>query len=348
MAVKGYQSYRGRVSTRKKILTVFLVLILICAIAFLILQPSQVFDATGVHFKFPQFQLPVNIKTPLPSDGDVVPPPDGEPTADDPPPVELDIREPERPAKLMELHGRTFDAASLQTETFSALSDGERPVLLMKPTNSALRYGGDNAAMVREKVNGKNAVARISCFAETKRADSNRDWAVWSVSGRAWRDPTGNAWLDPYDEEVRAYLVDVVKACADMGFTEIVLEQAQFPTYGRVNRVTYKDRNDTPAARAEAINAFLDAARAALGDGDIALSIALPSTILAEGKDDIAGWELSAIAQRVDRIYMDCADQTASDGARAQVSALRPDRDPAAFFVAQVPTPVTGGSYLLP
>lgn len=334
MATKGYQSYRGRMPGWKKLLILILVIILLCAGAFLVLQPDQIFDADGSRFQLP-----------LVGENDVAPSSDEEELGDD---LIIDIQEPA--AKITELYGCAIDAAGLQDEDFSALGEGERPVLTVKAANDTVLYGSINDAaadLVREKIAGRDAVARISCFADTQRADADNALAVMSVSGKAWRDPDGNAWLDPYSAAVTAYLVGIVRECADLGFTEIVLDDVQFPNYGRTDRVTYASGTDTPENRIQAINAFLDAAYTALDGRDVALSVSLPAELITAGSDDVAGWDLAEIVQRVDRVYVSVADQAQADSVRASLAALRTDVDGACFFVAQTSAPVTGGSYVI-
>lgn len=334
MATKGYQSYHGRTPGWKKLLIVILLLILIAAGVFLVLQNYQVFDGNGMHFRPPwsaqQQNEPSSEEEENLDDEDVV----------------VNIQEPA--SSTQELHGRTFAAETLQAETFAALQEGERPVLTMKPANGTLLIGDSAAAdMVRQKIASRDAVARISCFADTKKADSDNSMAVMSVSGKAWRDPDGNAWLDPYNPAVTTYLLDAVQSCVDAGFTEIVLDDVQFPNYGRLDRITYGDAANTPQTRTQAICAFLDAVNEALADTDVTVSICLPDTLLENTTDEDAGWDLSAIAQRVDRIYMDVSDQAAADAARTALGALRTDAEPNVFFVAQTTAPITGGSYVI-
>ena len=169
---------------------------------------------------------------------------------------------------------------------------------------------------------------------------------LMSVSGSTWKDPEGNAWLSPYASDATEYLTAVVKECADLGFEEIVLDDVQFPDYGRTERIVYEPGQDSDESRIAAINAFLDAVKTAVGD-EVTLSIALPSQLLENTVNGAAGWDLSSIAQRVDRIYMDAADQTAADSARAEVSALRTDVDGTRFFVAETAQPISGGSYVI-
>ena len=330
MATKGYQTYRGRMPRWKKALMAVLVLILIGACAFSVLQKYQVFDADGIHLR-----LPGDENEPAPESAQPLPEED----------LVIDEKEPE----VRELHGRTLDAAALPEETFSALLDGESPVLAMKAANGTLLFGNTEEAaanMVREKIAGKHAVARISCFADTQQAGADTAMALMSVSGSTWKDPEGNAWLSPYASDATEYLTAVVKECADLGFEEIVLDDVQFPDYGRTERIVYEPGQDSDESRIAAINAFLDAVKTAVGD-EVTLSIALPSQLLENTVNGAAGWDLSSIAQRVDRIYMDAADQTAADSARAEVSALRTDVDGTRFFVAETAQPISGGSYVI-
>ena len=110
MATKGYQSYRGRMPGWKKVLIVILVAILVCALVVLFLQHNQVFDSNGSHIK-----LPFGEKNEPPVSDNV----DENQRDDD---LIIDIQEPE--PQTTELHGRSFDAAVLQNETFSALQEG--------------------------------------------------------------------------------------------------------------------------------------------------------------------------------------------------------------------------------
>ena len=333
MATKGYQSYHGRMPGWKKLLIAVLLLILVAAGGFLVLQNYQVFDRSGAHFRLPWTQQQNE-------------PASGEEEDLDGEEIIIDIQEPESSAQ--ELHGRTFSAETLQTETFDALQEGERPVLTMKAVNGTLLIGDDAATdMVREKIASRDAVARISCFADTQKADDENDMALMSVSGKAWRDPEGNAWLDPYDPAVTTYLLDAIQACVDAGFTEIVLDDVQFPNYGRLDRITFGDAEDTPQTRSQAICDFLDAVNEALEGTGVTVSICLPNTLLENQTDEDAGWDLSAIAQRVDRIYMDVADQAVADAARTALGALRTDVEPNVFFVAQSAAPLSGGSYVI-
>ena len=261
------------------------------------------------------------------------------------------IQPGERVAQMMILpvaQAAFVPAETLAEEDFASLQEGERPVLTMKAANGVFLAGNDAAAdMVREKIAGRDAVARISCFADTQQADEENGMALMSVSGRAWRDPEGNSWLDPYSADAAAYLVDIIRTCADLGFTEIVLDDVQFPNYGRLDRITFDGGTDTPETRRQAILAFLDTVNEALEDTDVTLSVSLPAELLETGADDEAGWDLSGIAERVDRIYVDAADQAAADAARAALAAAAPEKDSKVFCVACTAAPITGGSYVI-
>ena len=122
----------------------------------------------------------------------------------------------------------------------------------------------------------------------------------------------------------------VVKECADLGFEEIVLDDVQFRiTAGR--SALYMSRGKTAMRAALRRSMLSGCGKTAVGD-EVTLSIALPSQLLENTVNGAVGWDLSSIAQRVDRIYMDAADQTAADSARAAVSALRTDVDGTRFL----------------
>jgi hypothetical protein len=354
MATKGYQTYRGRMPGWKKFLIALLIIVLCGAVAFIFFQPSQVFDADGVHFQLPKVELPelpqVGGQQVSASDGEAEEPSDLEGAGQDEELI-IDIQEPE-PPKLTPLYGRTITTSKLQSGDFSALQEGEEAVVVMKAANGWELFAADaesaEAEAVRQNLTGRSAVAQISCYADTRAADNDNSMAVMSVSGKAWRDPNGNARLDPYNTEVTAYLIEQVQQCVALGFTEIVLDDAQFPNYGRLDRVDYSEGSDSPQQRIDAINAMLEAVKASLGeDSEVKLSILLPSTLLETGRDENAGWDLSAIAQRVDRIYMAAADQAAADSTRATLAALNEEADGESFYVAIVSSPITGGSYIV-
>lgn len=336
-----YQSYRGRMPGWKKWLVGILLLILVLAGAFLIFQPKLVVDASGGHWQ--NWLYREEEKTPSAaepgSNADVEDGADAEDMDD----FIIDIQEP----AVKALHGRMLSAAN---PDFSALAEGERGVFTVKETNGTVVFGTAQdaaAAALQEQIAGRDAVAEISCFADSKKALSDWHLAVLSVSGKSWRDPNNKAWLDPYNENVTAYLTGIVNDCVSLGFTEIVLKDVQFPTDGRVDRVKYYNgQADTAESRAAAIEAFLRKAKETAGE-DVKVSIVLPASLLNTGAEETAGWNLSAIAQIVDRIYMDAETQEEADQLRAAVGALRTDVDAAAFFVAQVPQAITGGSYVV-
>ena len=97
MATKGYSSYHGRVSPGKIALIVVLVLILLGAIAYLVVQNYLVYDESGqVHLELPFFQEKDN-------DGGTEPDGSGQPGLDD---ADFDRVEPEFPhVKVQALHG---------------------------------------------------------------------------------------------------------------------------------------------------------------------------------------------------------------------------------------------------
>ena len=353
MAMKSYRTYRGRTPRWKKVLTAVLLLILAGALAFLLLQRYQVFDSNGPHFQLPFFSERENDTSGSENEDDydedliinIVDDPNQQPEQD--PNAADDTEELTQKAEAQLLHGRAVAAAAAQQGDFSALREGECPVITLKAPNEALilDHAGTAEALTAQ-LKDRDAVVRLACYADSDKAKHNEKMALMSVKGRAWGDPGGKSYLNPYQADVTAYLRDMVQRSAALGVSEVLLDNVTFPTVGRLGNITFGGQTDTPETRIAAINGFLDQMREALGDQTL-LSVSLPVSLLQNPVDGVAGLDLKAIVQRVDRVYMRVEDQAQADAARASFAALCPDVDSESAFVAVVSQPVTGGSYML-
>jgi hypothetical protein len=75
-------------------------------------------------------------------------------------------------------------------------------------------------------------------------------------TGKAWRNPTGNAWLDPYSEEAADLLIGVAKAAVELGFDEIQLDYVRFPVDPKSRYAVFPSRKEG-VKRYEAIASLL-------------------------------------------------------------------------------------------
>ena len=100
-------------------------------------------------------------------------------------------------------------------------------------------------------------IARVCCFRDNSAPYNRNDLALRS-SGGNWRDELGLRWLHPGNEQSQSYLAQLCGELAALGFDEILLECAAFPTQGNLDRITWGDFTE-PARREQGAQAFLTA-----------------------------------------------------------------------------------------
>lgn len=119
---------------------------------------------------------------------------------------------------------------------------------------------------------GVYSIARIVCFKDNVLALARPDLAIRDVrAGRPWVDAEGQAWVDPFREEVWAYVSAVAQEAAAKGFDEVQLDYVRFPTDGRTSAARYAEPN-TEENRVRAISSFLSRLHEALAPTGVFLS----------------------------------------------------------------------------
>lgn len=146
---------------------------------------------------------------------------------------------------------------------------------------------------------GIYTIARIVVFKDPILARKHPELAVHDLSGETWRDRTGAAWLDPYNQGNWDYVVAVAQEAATMGFDEIQFDYVRFPSDGQTSRITY---NDADGTRADAIAAFLTYAREKLKSYDVFLSADIFGLVGTAVDDMGIGQKLEKILGTVDYI----------------------------------------------
>jgi hypothetical protein len=82
-------------------------------------------------------------------------------------------------------------------------------------------------------------IARIVCFQDPLLTARRPSLAIRSSSGGVWKDRNGVAYLNPYNQEVWKYLVDIAADAVDKGFREIQFDYVRFPTEGDLKKTVY-------------------------------------------------------------------------------------------------------------
>lgn len=301
---RGYNSYRGRRPRWKLFLAVLLVLIILAAAGFLVMQRFIIYDDMGV----PQIALP-GMERPQsnPSENDTI--------------LDLTIEENRPQMELSTLRAvqlGTESATWSDTLTNSGLSAF---CVTVKAPGGQLCYPfavgaagqirADDAAAAEEVLSPllsgeRHSIARISCLRDGAVARANVEtMSLKNTGGFVFYDGNNENWLDPGKDDARAYLTDLICEAAERGFDEILLTDVSYPTEGKLDKIacTYQIPGMSEEnGRQENLASFLRQVREALPEG-VSLSLELDADTICTGRNDAAGQVLSDLALLVDRIY---------------------------------------------
>ena len=317
----GYSSYRGRSTARTvlKVVAVLLAIVLAGAVyVFFRLEQYMVYSADGVRLVLPWVD-----PEPDPAESQAALPPVV-------PTEELVVVTPE-PKGPEVLRAAALPDAALYDGTAQAQVDaaGANAALFdMKKDDGSLGYvsaldlaktakaSADdpalNAAIQLLNAGELYTVARVSCFKDDKLSDADRALNITTNSGYRWTDPEGLKWSSPTSHTVRDYVTGVCLELAGLGFDEILLDNAGYPTQGNLGYIKKGAAYDASAFDT-VIGGFYADVKAALAQQypDVKLSIALcaPAADL-DGADTLSGQTAKNLAA-ADRIY--CR----SDGSQA-------------------------------
>lgn len=251
----GYGAYRGRNrgSTWLKVLVVLLALALLLAVGlFVLAERYVVYDDSGRA----RLELPF-LRREEPS-------PDSEPSPSDTPPVVTTKPEPEVPDRPEELLPVTLTWDALTDGTAAqAVTNAEGTAALfdMKLDDGTLGWVSEqplaiaakvtqadperNAAILAGAEDGLYRVARVSCFKDHELSNADTSLALYTATGYRWLDSEKSRWLSPANETVQNYLTALCQELAQLGFDEILLDNAGYPTQGQLSYLKQDENYDT-------------------------------------------------------------------------------------------------------
>lgn len=344
----GYSSYRGR-STGRRVLTaliVLLCLVLAAAIAgFFLLQGHIYYGEDGrAHVDLPGWGQSAQ-PTPTPADPVILVSPGPDETAR---PTPTPVQQQGALTLSAPLSG-VWD--SLEGEAVLALCDG-CALFDMKGTDGMLGYvsdlplaiamgtsdatpGRNEALKSLNETQGLYTVARVSCFRDNRAPRWRNDMALRSYAGN-WLDAGRVRWLNVAVPDTRDYLVGVCTELAALGFDEIWLDCAGYPTSGELENIKAGESYD-PENLAAPVEAFYAAVSQALADyPEVKVGITASPAVLA-GQADGSGQSLTALKTYADRLYVPLpqSEEEATACARAVEGMERPVCLGAADFLTE-------------
>ena len=136
---------------------------------------------------------------------------------------------------------------------------------------------------------GVYTIARCVAFRDPYIEDVEPDWMLRTADGEIYEDNKGFNWMDPRNDDVCDYLIEVALSCKDAGFDEVQFDYVRFPT-----GITEEDLGMNGYGRRKAINDFVRTAHAKLKSSGMPLSLDVFGTVINSKVDrNIVGQEYS-------------------------------------------------------
>lgn len=303
---RGYRNYRGRTSKGKIALAVLLVFIILAALSALAMQRYIAYDENGTPF----FRLPERQPDSTPPEN----PPPAQVKPEDPGSLEVIVPEPEKPPAfrvyslpVVPLTGAVWEAARAEMgDAYNAVA------VTLKAGNGAVYYASGTAPKEALKtVQGTTdtlalitgdeelyAIARLSCLPDAFAPYmNNKPMGMKNTSGKMFHGG-GTTWLDPAQTASREYLCALVREIAEMGFDEILLTDAGYPTQGDLSTLNYGDQ-----PMDKNLAALWASFREILAPYGVKLSMEVPEAVISDGQESASGLVLGQVVRYADRVY---------------------------------------------
>ena len=210
-------------------------------------------------------------------------------------------------------------------EYTSRLSSGNALMLEMKPrsgnlmwysnTPLAINYGisvynetttyiGDIIDSLKSGDHPVYLIAKISCCIDSALPARCTTVSLLNNFGGYYSNSDG-IFLDPYNQQVRSYIVDLVRELYDMGFDEVVLADIVHPQPEEGESIGYSVPMSTTPTATGAVSAFAISVAEELEDREGVLSICVNSKAALTGIDGATGQNGPLFFKLYDRVYFE-------------------------------------------
>lgn len=111
---------------------------------------------------------------------------------------------------------------------------------VVEEIGAGTNYVSDMEALISEcKEKNIYLIARIVAFKDPFLADAKPEWCIRNQDGSIFRDKDGLAWINPYDQEVWEYLLDIAQEALRIGFDEVQFDYIRFSTDSGMKNVDF-------------------------------------------------------------------------------------------------------------
>ena len=308
------------------ILLFLLAFVLVFVIAaFYGLQQFLVYDQDGVSLQFRRTETSGPAESAQPT---AVPTPDvsgmqvnivfTDPSFDD---IALPVGEGLQPLRARQIgFADVLDSAKLAAGVSAAAEAGCSAVVLEMKTAAgqlawrsaaemAVSFGTIGAADFSETLaslheKGLYAVAKVSVCADDLMAVRNWPIALRGADGQPYQDADGHFWLDPYNRDVRSYIIPLLQELSAMGFDEILLTDLMHPAAEAEFQYSVTLRSD-PSPRAAVCQLARKLAEA-MRDSGTKLSVQIGEAALETETAARSGQDLTVFWKLFDRVVCPC------------------------------------------
>ena len=183
---------------------------------------------------------------------------------------------------------------------------------------------GDKIKDVVKELKGKDyyTLAYVDCFQDQK-AGEESDLRLHDNDNDAWLDGEDRAWADPTSARYQNYLVALIRELDDMGFDEIVLNNACYPATGETDKLS-EDCYD-PGSFRDTVGGFYKKLSKELKDCKSMISLITTETAIQDGYDEATGQSLENMLQLGGRLWVDADRDKADQLSEALKAAGYPD-----------------------
>ena len=146
---------------------------------------------------------------------------------------------------------------------------------------------------------------------------------LYDQGGASWYDGESRAWADPASETYQSYLIALVKELEELGFDEVVLNNAGYPSTGNTDILSSECYD--PAAFRETVGGFYQKLAEATKDSECLISLITTETAVREGYDEATGQSLEDMLPLGGRIWVETDRANAQELSEALSKAGYPD-----------------------
>jgi hypothetical protein len=118
-------------------------------------------------------------------------------------------------------------------------------VPLAKQVGAAKPYYKPRVLAKKIHARGVYLIGRVVVMEDPVLSEQRSDLAIHRADGGRWLNHAGLGWVNPYDQRVWDYVVDIAESAARTGFDEIQFDYVRFPSDGDMEDVVYPRKTST-------------------------------------------------------------------------------------------------------